>query len=92
MIAFASFLRTGTLWLAVGLHAAWDFSLTFLYAVPGSGVSAHNVLLHSNLHGPRWLTGGSIGPEGSAIGIGVLLIAFALYAAFGGRRHTQSIL
>jgi len=32
--------RTGNLWFAVGLHLAWDFSLTFLYSVPGSGMHA----------------------------------------------------
>jgi uncharacterized protein len=92
LFASLTLLRTGSLWFAVGLHAAWDFSLTFLYAVPGSGVSAHNVLLHSVLHGAPWLTGGSVGPEGSAIGIGVLLVAFALYALFGPGRPTRSIL
>lgn len=80
LFASLTLLRTGSLWFAVGLHAAWDFSLTFLYAVPGSGVTAHHVLLHSVLKGGTWLTGGSVGPEGSAIGMGVLLVAFAIYA------------
>jgi membrane protease YdiL (CAAX protease family) len=80
LFASLTLLRTGSLWFAVGLHAAWDFSLTFLYGVPGSGVSARNVLLHSALHGPNWMTGGSAGPEGSAIGIGVLLVALLIYA------------
>jgi uncharacterized protein len=92
MFAALTLLRTGSLWFAVGLHAAWDFSLTFLYAVPGSGVTAHNVLLHSVLKGGAWLTGGSVGPEGSAIGLGVLLVAFALYAFFGHARQPRSIL
>jgi CAAX protease family protein len=75
---FASFtlLRTGSLWFAVGVHAAWDFSLTFLFSVPGSGLNAHGVLLHSALHGHTWLTGGSAGPEGSAVGLAVLIAAF----------------
>jgi membrane protease YdiL (CAAX protease family) len=76
LFASLTLLRTGSLWFAVGLHAAWDFSLTFLYGVSTSGVSAQNVLFHSRLHGPTWMTGGSVGPEGSAIGIGVLLVAF----------------
>jgi hypothetical protein len=72
--------RTGNLWFAVGLHAAWDFSLTFLYSVPGSGMKAKGQLLHSALHGAKWLTGGSAGPEGSAIGLAVLILAFPLFA------------
>jgi hypothetical protein len=72
--------RKGNLWFAVGIHSAWDFSLTFLYSVPGSGMDAQHVLLHSLLHGRTWLTGGSAGPEGSAVGMGVLLAAFAACA------------
>ncbi|HEX3819848.1 MAG TPA: CPBP family intramembrane glutamic endopeptidase [Candidatus Sulfotelmatobacter sp.] len=71
--------RTGSLWFAVGIHAAWDFSLTFLYSVPGSGLNARGVLLHSAMHGKTWLTGGSAGPEGSAIGLGVLLLAVVVF-------------
>jgi uncharacterized protein len=79
---FASFTlrRTGSLWFAVGLHAAWDFSQTFLYSVPVSGLQAKGVLLHSTMHGKAWLTGGSVGPEGSAVGVGVLIGSFLLFA------------
>ena len=30
--------RTGTLWFAFGMHAAFDFGETFLFSVPDSGV------------------------------------------------------
>jgi uncharacterized protein len=72
--------RTGNLWFAVGLHAAWDFSLTFLYSVPGSGMQAKGQLLHADLHGAAWLTGGPAGPEGSAIGLAVLILSFPLFS------------
>lgn len=77
---FASFLllRTGSLWFAIGVHTAWDFSLTFIFSVPGSGLTAEGMLLHSSLHGSVWLTGGSAGPEGSIIGVCVLLAAFPI--------------
>jgi membrane protease YdiL (CAAX protease family) len=71
--------RTGTLWFAVGLHAAWDFSLTFIYSVPGSGMHATGQLLRSSLRGPTWLTGGSAGPEGSAVGLAVLIVSFCFF-------------
>ena len=57
--------RTGSLWFAVGLHASFDFGETFLYSVPNSGYVARGHLSHATLHGPAWLTGGSVGPEGS---------------------------
>jgi uncharacterized protein len=57
--------RTGNLWYAVGLHASFDWGETFLYSVPNSGTVMHGHLSDSLLHGPAWLTGGSVGPEGS---------------------------
>jgi membrane protease YdiL (CAAX protease family) len=59
--------RTGTLWFAVGMHASWDWGETFFYSVPDSGLVAPGHLLNSSFHGSRWLTGGSVGPEGSVL-------------------------
>jgi membrane protease YdiL (CAAX protease family) len=57
--------RSGNLWYAIGLHAAFDFGETFLYSVPDSGFVFPGHLSDAVLHGPRWLTGGTVGPEGS---------------------------
>lgn len=75
---FASFtlIRTRSLWFAIGVHSAWDFSLTVIFSAPGSGMTVRGSLLHSSLHGAAWLTGGAAGPEGSAVGLCVLLLAF----------------
>jgi hypothetical protein len=51
----------------VGNHAAWDFSQSYLYGVRDSGFMATKHLLNPSLHGPDWLTGGSVGPEGSVL-------------------------
>jgi membrane protease YdiL (CAAX protease family) len=59
--------RTGNLWFAVGFHAAWDWGETFVYSVPDSGTIFPGHLLKSSFHGPRWLTGGMVGPEGSVL-------------------------
>jgi hypothetical protein len=71
--------RTGNLWFAIGLHAAFDFGETFVYAVPDSGLVMPGQMLSASLHGPRWLTGGTIGPEGSALAfvvVGVVILLF----------------
>jgi uncharacterized protein len=73
--------RTGSLWLAVGWHAAYDFGETFLYSVPDSGGMFSDHLSNAALHGPVWLTGGTVGPEGSALGF-LLIGAFALLVHF----------
>ena len=79
---FASFTlqRTGNLWFAIGFHAATDYAETFIYSMPDSGMLASVHLLDSNLHGPRWLTGGMIGPEGSMVDFALLLAGFFVVA------------
>jgi uncharacterized protein len=79
MFACFTLRRTGSLWFAVGLHAAGDYAETFIFSVPDSGVLATGHLLNSSLYGPRWLAGGSIGPEGSLMCFVLFAIAFPLF-------------
>jgi uncharacterized protein len=71
--------RTGNLWFAVGLHAAFDWGETFLFSVPDSGLVAPGHLLNSSFHGPVWLTGGTVGPEGSVMAFAVVALAATLF-------------
>lgn len=66
--------RIGNIWFPIGMHAAFDWGETYLYSVSDSGITARGHLLNSALHGPRWLTGGSVGPEGSVLAIVVLVL------------------
>lgn len=75
-------LRTGSLWFAVGFHAAWDWGQTFLYGVPDSGTTDPGHLLSPRIHGNEWLTGGIVGPEASVL---LLIIVAGLWLAFGRR-------
>jgi membrane protease YdiL (CAAX protease family) len=72
--------RTGNLWLAVGLHAAFDWGETFLFSVPDSGLVLPGHLLDSSLHGPAWLTGGTVGPEGSVMVFVVLAVSAVIFS------------
>jgi len=72
--------RTGNLWFAVGMHAAWDFGETFLFSAPDSGIVAPGTLLRSTFHGPAWLTGGTVGPEASVMGALAVVLAMLLFA------------
>ncbi len=72
--------RTGSFWFAVGFHAAWDWGESLFYSVPDSGQVSPGHLLSSSFHGSRWITGGSVGPEGSLLCflvIGVVWVGFA---------------
>ncbi|HTV08820.1 MAG TPA: CPBP family intramembrane glutamic endopeptidase [Candidatus Aquilonibacter sp.] len=65
--------RTGSLWWAIGLHAAWDWGQSFLYGVADSGgISVHH-LLSSHPAGSPLLSGGLTGPEGSVFVLPVML-------------------
>lgn len=66
--------RTGDLWLAIGFHAAWDWGETFFYGVPDSGLVAPGHFLDSSFQGSKWLTGGTVGPEGSVLTLAILVV------------------
>jgi len=102
MLAF-SLWRTGSLLWAIGFHFMWDYSESFLYGVPDSGLVQPEHLLSTRLSGPAWITGGSVGPEGSwfiflVLGIITLLIHFAYpHRQFGkklihhaARKHVEN--
>jgi hypothetical protein len=71
--------RTGNLWFAVGFHAAWDWGETYFYSVPDSGMVARGHLLSSSMQGPLWLSGGSVGPEGSVLCFVVIAVVWLAF-------------
>jgi membrane protease YdiL (CAAX protease family) len=71
--------RTGNLWWAVGFHMSWDWGESYLYSVPDSGTFVPGHLLNSSFHGPIWLTGGSVGPEGSYLVFAVIAALWFLF-------------
>ena len=72
--------RTGDLWFAVGLHASFDWGETFLFSVPNSGIVATGHLLESSFHGSEWLTGGTVGPEGSMVTFAAVGLAAVIFS------------
>ncbi len=83
--------RTGNLWLVVGWHAAFDFGETFLFSVPNSGAIFPGHLSNAALHGPAWLTGGTVGPEGSVFSfVTMAAAAVFIHKAFPARKPAPS--
>jgi membrane protease YdiL (CAAX protease family) len=81
LFASATLRLTGNLWLAVGAHAGWDWGQSYFYGVSDSGIVAQGHLLNPSFHGPDWLTGGTVGPEGSVVTLilwAVMFVAFVL--------------
>jgi uncharacterized protein len=89
LLAAFSLKRTGNIWFPIGMHAAWDWGETYFYSVPDSGFLAKGHLLNSTFHGPTWLTGGSVGPEGSAFAFLVLVLAaVGIHFLFPAKQQT----
>ena len=74
MVLCLSVWRTGSLWWALGFHAAWDWSESFVFGASDSGQVASNSWMVSHASGPAWLSGGSVGPEGSLLIFPALLV------------------
>jgi membrane protease YdiL (CAAX protease family) len=94
-ILFCVSLRlTGNLWFAIGMHTAWDWAETFFFGVADSGMPANGHLLNTTLSGNKWMTGGTVGPEGSVVELIVVSAVIGLlFLRFGrpARRLTAPL-
>jgi uncharacterized protein len=66
--------RTGSLWWAIGFHAAWDWAQSFLYGVADSGLMMQHHFLATHSLGRPLASGGTTGPEGSIFVLPILAI------------------
>ena len=80
---------TGTAWWAIGCHAAWDWAETYFYGAADSGnVAVGHYLTTTPAGSPLW-SGGSDGPEGSVLVIGIVLLLIAAILLFYRRRESD---
>ena len=83
--------RTGSLWLLFGMHTSWDWGETYFYGTPDSGIVASGHLFNSTFHGAKWLTGGTVGPEGSWLVLVVLVLwMVAIHFLFPAEKSTAT--
>jgi membrane protease YdiL (CAAX protease family) len=77
VVLAAVYALTHRLWMALGLHMAWDFANDGIFGVGVAGQSGQALhgLLQADLNGPKLLTGGAFGVEASIITLVVMLIA-----------------
>ena len=79
----AIYMLTRRLWMAIGLHAAWNFAQGGIYGIAVSG-GAMDGLLRPDMRGSDLLTGGAFGAEASlpailvatAFGLALLYLAW----------------
>jgi membrane protease YdiL (CAAX protease family) len=60
-------IRTGSLWIACGYHGGWNLMAAVVLGLRDSGAIHEGALLHSEIGGPAWLTGGRFGFEASPL-------------------------
>lgn len=80
---------TGSAWWAIGCHAAWDWAETFFYGAADSGFQGQGHFLSANSAGnPLW-SGGTDGPEGSLLVLGIILLLLLFLLALYARNKPE---
>ncbi len=80
---------TGSLWWAVGWHAAFDFGQLFIIGTRNGGQIPQGRLFDVTFPGPAWITGGELGTEASYFMIPATIASF-FYVLFFLRRRSSS--
>lgn len=78
----AAYKYSGTLWLPIGIHWAWNYVQGSVLGFSVSGTSVSDKIFHPIITGPEWITGGAFGAEASvpAVVVGLLLTVILLFA------------
>jgi membrane protease YdiL (CAAX protease family) len=84
-----AYMLTRSLWLAMGLHAAWNFAQGEIYDIPVSGTPVHG-LVTARLSGPPLLTGNGFGLEASVIAM-VIATLFGVWLVWRAAKDGQLV-
>jgi len=71
-----AYLKTGQLWLPMGLHLGWNFFQASVFGFASSGQKSPSLIAQSPV-GPDWLSGGAFGAEGS-----ILILPFVILSVY----------
>lgn len=83
---------TGSAWWAIGCHASWDWAETYFFGTADSGLPAKGHYLTTSPAGNVLWSGGTDGPEGSLLVLGVILfLLVALLLIYGRRRVVATV-
>jgi membrane protease YdiL (CAAX protease family) len=80
---------TGSLFWAIGFHAAWDWGESFFYGTSDSGTVVDHRFFTAHPFGNVLLSGGKTGPEGSVLALVLLVVMAVLMRLWWGRRTTS---
>jgi uncharacterized protein len=80
---------TGSLFWAIGFHAAWDWGESFFYGTSDSGTVVDHRFFTAHPLGNVLLSGGKTGPEGSVLVLVLLVVMAVLMRLWWGHRTTS---
>lgn len=86
LLLAAAYLLTRRLWLAMGVHMAWNYTLSAIYSGVVSGGVSDPGLIRGTFEGPELLTGGSFGLESSILALVLCTGAGIVMAVLAHRR------
>ena len=78
---------TRSLWLCMGLHAAWNVMQGPVYGISVSGIAQKGWIV-PRISGPDWLTGGSFGAEASVVALACCSVFTVVLVVLARRRGT----
>jgi membrane protease YdiL (CAAX protease family) len=81
------YLRTGQLWLPIGMHFGWNLFEGSVFGFPVSGLGVYQ-LTRIQVTGPDLWTGGAFGPEAGLVILPALIVGAALVALYTHKRKT----
>jgi uncharacterized protein len=88
LLAYAVY-RTRSLWWSVGYHTGWNWASAPLFGAAGSGYLDEGHLFNFEPHGSAWITGGTVGPEGSVFAFVAVMMALACLLTATRNRRTE---
>ena len=82
------YLRTGQLWLPIGMHFGWNLFEGSVFGFPVSGLEVYK-LVQIQITGPDIWTGGKFGPEAGIVIVPTLFIGAIMILLFTRNRKAQ---
>ena len=86
--AFA-YVRTGQLWLPIGIHIGWNFFEGTIFGFPVSGTEPFS-LIQQTVQGPEAITGGAFGPEAGLVLLPALLLGALIIHLYTRTRKSET--
>ncbi len=85
----AAYKWSGTLWVPIGIHWAWNYTQGNIFGLAVSGMQVGDTILETTVNGPDIITGGAFGPEASIIAVILGTLITIVFLTNRYRQHTS---